>query len=215
MKGHFQAGVTWTLMLEMKDNGTVGYGTAPSNNPFDYLNGEWATSQDFQRNTIRVWALVQLPWDINASVTYFYGSGNRFADSIATAPYGKTGTNRLNLAGNGGPEPAITIPASVLDRWDGPAVINSGDTIPRNALEGLPLEKVDLHLTKDVKFGGNRRVQLVAEVFNLFNHANYGAYNVSLSPTSAATTALFGTPATNSGTAYVSRQAQLGFKVGF
>jgi len=41
--------------------------------------------------------------------------GNRFADSIATAPYGKTGTNRLNLAGNGGPEPAITIPASVLD----------------------------------------------------------------------------------------------------
>ena len=53
LKNHFQAGVTWTLMLEMKDNGTVGYGTSPANNPFDYLNGEWATSQDFQRNTIR------------------------------------------------------------------------------------------------------------------------------------------------------------------
>jgi hypothetical protein len=156
-----------------------------------------------------------MPWGINASVSYFYGSGNRFAASIATAPYGKTGTNRLNLAGNGGPSPAITVPAAVLDRWDGPAVINSGDTIPRNALEGLPLHKVDLHVTKDLRLGGKAKVQLVGEVFNLFNHGNFGSYNTSLSPTSAATTALFGTPATNSGTAYVSRQAQLGFKVQF
>ena len=87
--------------------------------------------------------------------------------------------------------------------------------IPRNALEGLPLHKVDLHLTKDIKLGGSARVQLVAEVFNLFNHANYGSYNTSLSPTAAATTALFGTPNQNTGTAYVSRQAQLGFKVQF
>ena len=215
LKNHFQAGVTYTLMLEMKDNGTVGYGTAPANNPFDYLNGEWGTSLDFQRNTIRTWALAQMPWGINASVSYFYGSGNRYAASIATAPYGKTGTNRLNLAGNGGPSPAITVPASVLDRWDGPAVINSGVTIPRNALEGLPLHKVDLHVTKDLRLGGRAKVQLVGEVFNLFNHGNFGSYNTSLSPTSAATTALFGTPVTNSGTAYVSRQGQLGFKVQF
>jgi len=94
-------------------------------------------------------------------------------------------------------------------------VINSGDTIPRNALEGLPLHKVDVHVTKDIKLGGNNHVQLVGEVFNLFNHANFGSYNTALSPTSAATTNLFGTPVTNSGTAFVSRQAQLGFKVQF
>ena len=215
MKNHFQAGVTWTLMFEMKDNGTVGYGTAPANNPFDYLAGEWATSLDFQRNTVRTYALAQLPFGINASVSYFYGSGNRFAASIATAPYGKTGTNRLNLAGNGGPSPTITVPASVLDRWDGPAVITSGMTIPRNALEGLPLHKVDLHITKDITIAGHSKAQLIGEVFNLFNHANYGSYNTALSPTSAATTALFGTPASNTGTAYVSRQAQLGFRLTF
>jgi hypothetical protein len=202
-------------MFEMKDNGTVGYGTAPANNPFDYLNGEWATSVDFQRNTIRTYALVQLPWGINTSVSYFYGSGNRFAASIATAPYGKTGTNRLNLAGNGGASPTITVPAAMLDRWEGPAVITSGMTIPRNALDGLPLHKVDLHVTKDIPLGGHAKAQLIGEVFNLFNHANYGSYNTALSPTSAATTALFGTPVTNSGTAYVSRQAQLGFRVTF
>ena len=215
LKNKVQAGVTWTLMLEMKDNGTIGYGTQPANNPFDYLDGEWATSQDFQRNTIRMWGLMQLPWGINTSVTYFYGSGNRFPDSIATAPFGKPGTNRLNLSAAGTASPAITIPAAVLDRWDGPAVINSGDVIPRNALSGLPLHKVDLHITKDIRLGGSAKVQLVAEVFNLFNHGNFGSYNTSLSPTAAATTALFGTPNQNTGTAYVSRQGQLGFKIQF
>jgi hypothetical protein len=215
MKNRFQAGLTYTLMLEMKDNGSVGYGTQPANNPFDYLDGEWATSQDFQRNTVRVWGLMQLPFGFATSVTYFYGSGNRFNNSIATAPYGKPGTNRLNLTATGAATNAITIPASVLDRWNGPAVINSGDVTPRNALEGLPLHKVDLHVTKDIKLAGTARVQLVAEVFNLFNHANYGSYNTSLSATSAATTALFGTPNQNNGTAYVSRQGQLGFKVAF
>ena len=215
LRNHMQAGLTYTLMLEMKDNGTVGYGTAPANNPFDYLNGEWATSADFQRSTLRTWALVQLPLGFSTSVTYFYGSGNRFGNSIATAPYGKTGTNRLNLTATGGATNAITVPASVLDRWDGLAVINSGDVIPRNALTGLPLHKVDLHLTKDIKLASAMRVQLVAEVFNVFNHANYGSYNTSLSATSTATTALFGTPNQNTGTAYVSRQAQLGFKLAF
>jgi hypothetical protein len=215
MRNRFQMGVTYTLMLEMKDNGTVGYGTAPANNPFDYLDGEWATSVDFQRHTLRTWALVQLPYGFNTSVTYFYGSGNRFNNSIATAPYGKTGTNRLNLTATGGPTSSIVIPDAVLDRWDGPAVITSGMVIPRNALEGLPLHKVDLHVTKDVKLAAAARVQLVAEVFNVFNHANYGSYNTALSATSAATTALFGTPNQNTGTAYVSRQAQLGVKFAF
>jgi len=145
-------------------------------------------------------------------VSYFYGSGNRFNDVIATAPYGKTGNNRLNLAGNGGPEPTIVIPASILDRWDGPATIASGAVIPRDALEGLPLHKVDLHVTKDIPLGGHAKAQLIGEVFNLFNHANYGAYNTSLNP---ANPSAFGLPATNAGTAYVSRQGQLGFRLTF
>ena len=49
-------------------------------------------------------------------------------------------------------------------------------------------------------------------MFNLFNHANYGAYNTSLNP---ANPSAFGQPATNAGTAYVSRQGQLGFRITF
>ena len=215
LRKRFQAGLTYTLMLEMKDNGTVGYGTAPANNPFDYLAGEWATSVDYQRNTIRAYGLLQLPWNFNTSVTYFYGSGNRFNNSVNTAPYGKLGTNRLNLTATGAATNAITIPAAVLDRWNGPAVIESGTVVPRNALEGIPLHKVDLHLTHDIKTGGASRLRLVAEVFNLFNHKNFGSYNTVLSATAPATTALFGTPNQNGGNAYVPRMAQLGFKLLF
>lgn len=120
---------------------------------------------------------------------------------------------------------AIVIPATatlangdvipIADRFNGPSTINSGGAIPRNALAGLPLHKVDLRLTKDIAIAGTAKVSLIAEVYNLFNHHNYGSYNTSLSSTSAATTALFGRPQQNTGNAYVPRQAQVAFRIGF
>ncbi len=56
---------------------------------------------------------------------------------------------------------------------------------------------------------GATRVSLIAEVYNLFNHANYGSYNTSLSSAS------FGLPQQNVGNAYVPRQASFAFRVGF
>src|SRR5258708_23922624 len=97
---------------------------------------------------MRMRGLIQLPVGFNASVTYFYGSGNRFNDSIATALFGKPGPNRLNLSATGTSAGSITIPASKLDRWNGPAVIAPVDVIPRDALHGLPLHKAGLHATE-------------------------------------------------------------------
>jgi hypothetical protein len=62
---------------------------------------------------------------------------------------------------------------------------------------------------------GPRSATLRLEVFNLFNHNNYGSYNTTLSATNPAATALFGTPLQNTGNAYVPREAQLGFRFGF
>jgi hypothetical protein len=215
LRSGFQAGVTYTLMLAMHDDGTLGYTTPSANNPFDYLDGEYATSADFQRNTVRVWALYQLPWGFSTAVSYFYGSGNRYNATIAGTPYGKTGSNRLNLSNTGGPAATIVIPAEMRDRWLGPDEITSGMVIPRNALKGLPLHKVDLRLTKEFRLVGTARVQLIGEVFNLFNRANYGSYSTTLSATNPAITAAFGRPAQNTGNAYVPRQAQLGFRLAF
>jgi hypothetical protein len=209
LKNRIQGGITHTLMLAMHDDGGFNYTNPSANNQFNYIDGEYATSTMFQRNTVRVWGLVALPLGISTSIAYGYGSGNRFAATIATAPYGKPGQNRLNLTAAGGPSPAITVPSGVLDRWNGPAVVASGAVIPRNALEGLPVHKVDVRLTKDIKLGGTAKVSLMGEVFNLFNHRNYTGYFNQLNPTNAATTARFGLPSAAS----VSRQGQLGFRV--
>ena len=120
-KNNFQGGVTYTYMLSMHDDGNIGYTAPGQNNPFDYLDGEYATSTDFQRNTLRMWALYRMPWGISTSVSYFYGSGNRFNAAIARRRYGKPGTNRLNLTAAGAPTNAIVIPAT--------ATLANGDVI--------------------------------------------------------------------------------------
>jgi len=224
-KNNFQSGVTYTYMFSMNDDGNIGYTAPGQNNQFDYLDGEYATSLEYQQNTLRMFGLYRLPWGISTSLSYFYGSGNRFNSAIAAAVYGKPGTNRLNLTAAGTPTNAIVVPATatlangdvidIASRFHGPSTINSGDTIPRNALAGLPLHKVDLRLTKDIGLGGNRKLSLIGEVYNLFNHHNYGSYNLNLSATAAATTALFGQPQQNTGNAYVPRQAQFAFRLGF
>jgi hypothetical protein len=193
----------------MHDNGTPGLVSPTANNQFDYLDGEYATALMFQRNTLRAWSVYQMPWGLSTALSYAYGSGNRYNATIATAPYGKTGSNRLNLTATGGATGAITIPDAVLDRWGGATVVPSGAIIPRNALEGLPYSKFDLRLTKDIKLARSFKASLIGEVYNLFNHANYTAYVTQLSATSAVTTARFGQPSQAS----ISRQGQLAFRI--
>ncbi len=47
------------------------------------------------------------------------------------------------------------------------------------------------------------------EVFNLFNHANYGSYVVNESSTE------YGKPSLNQNVAYQPRMLQMGFRLGF
>jgi hypothetical protein len=208
-KNHVQGGITYTLMISMHDDGTASLTNPGANNQFDYLNGEYATSAAFQRSTLRTWAVYQMPWGFSTSLSYAYGSGNRFAASIPVAVYGKPGTNRLNLTATGGSTNVITIPSAVLDQWQGPSVITSGALIPRDALEGTSYSRLDLRLTKDIKLARTLKVSLIGEIYNVFNHANYTAFKTTLSATSAATTAQFGQPSA----ADISRQGQLAFRV--
>jgi hypothetical protein len=201
-RDNFQAGVTYTVMFYMHDNGTIGYTQGDANNQFDHLDGEWARSTDFQRNTLRAWAMYHLPWGFSLSGVYFYGSGNYYSTNHASVPYGKPGTNRLNL---GAP---ITIPENLRDRFDGPDVIGTGQVVPRNALRGLPLHKVDVRMAKEFRLRG-MRVSLFGEVFNLFNHANYGSFVGQVN------SATLGQPRQQLGNAYVPRSGQLGFRVSF
>jgi hypothetical protein len=200
LQDNFQAGATYTLMFYQHDDG--GSWNNMGDNPFD-REAEWARSTSFQRNTVRLWGMYQFPIGLSVSSVYFYGSGNYYGGTISGAPYGKPGTNRLNI---GAP---ITIPEGMRERFDGPDLIGSGEVAPRNALRGTPLHKVDLRVQQEIRMVGNVRLQLVGEVFNLFNSKNYGSFVTQIN------NSRFGEPNQNLGNAYVPRSGQLGFRVSF
>jgi hypothetical protein len=210
LRNNFQAGLTYTYMFHMRDDNLGGSGAIGStaSNPFDHLDGEWARSTDFQRHTFRSYWLYQLPWQLSLSGVYFYGSGNYYSTTLSSLAYNGGGANRLNLG------PPISVPADVQDRFEGPPVIGTGDVVPRNALKGFSLHRVDLRVAKDIPLGQRLKITAIAEVFNVTNHANYGSYVGTVDSTS------FGQPVavasfSGLGTAYVPRSGQLAFRVSF
>jgi hypothetical protein len=196
-KNNWQANLSYTFVLFQHDD-TTGF-QFEGNNPFD-PEAEWARSTEFQRHTIRLNGIWRLPYDISFAGAYLYGSGNYFATTYAASPFGAVGTNRYVTA-------PLTVNASALDRFDGDPTYAVGQIIPRNALRGFPLHRVDLRLAKDLNLPGGVRVTGIAEVFNLFNHKNYGAYNAQVN------SATFGDPRQNLLNSYQPRVAQLAFKV--
>jgi hypothetical protein len=75
---------------------------------------------------------------------------------------------------------------------------------------GEPLHRVDLRFMKRVRLGGARQLDGILEVFNVFNHANYGSYSTNLS-----IPANYGRPQQNLNVAYAPRMMQLGFRFAF
>ncbi|MBI2840731.1 MAG: TonB-dependent receptor [Acidobacteria bacterium] len=83
--------------------------------------------------------------------------------------------------------------------------------VGRNAGEGPDFFSVDLRLSKKMYFsGGERDLELLFEVFNLFNRKNYSSVNTVFGPGPSALPT-FGQPTA----AYPARQIQLGAKLTF
>jgi len=81
--------------------------------------------------------------------------------------------------------------------------------VPRNAFKGDPLHKVDLRLSKEVPLPGHVKLMGIAEVFNLFNHTNFGNYQALVN------TSTYGNPVQNSANTYLPRSGQFAFKITF
>jgi len=114
---------------------------------------------------------------------YFYGSGQRFATTYGgdLRRMGANSTNRLRP---------------------------DGSIVPRNNFVGRPIHRVDMRLQR--RFGLSRlNVEGMLEVFNLFNHENFGSYTTNESSAS------YGQPSANTNVAYQPRTVQLGFRMTF
>jgi hypothetical protein len=126
-------------------------------------------------------------WDagygIQLSGLYFYGSGQRFATTYGgdRRQMGAASTNRLRP---------------------------DGTIVPRNNFVGHPIHRVDLRLQRRFNLGRVKADGMV-EVFNLFNHENYGSYVTNEASAS------YGQPSANTNVAYQPRMGQVGFRFTF
>jgi hypothetical protein len=147
------------------------------------LGNVWSLAEGDQRHRAVFNAIVGLPRGLQFSGLYFYGSGQRFSSS-----YGADIRNSGNY---------------------GTRLRPDGTVMPRNDVVGQPLHRVDVRLFRQFPIGHTVKVEGSFEVFNLFNHANYGSYVTSESSAS------YRQPQQSLGVAYQPRMAQVGFKVTF
>jgi hypothetical protein len=145
----FQFGVTYNLVFYKHDTGvgSAGYG-AMQVNTFSIMT-DWATSSDFQRNTLRFNGVWTLPKGFSLSSYWGYGSRNPgYTTSTNVDPLGIGSTRiRSNLS-----------------------------VIPRNNFYGDNFQALDVHLAKDLNFGERFKVTGIAEVFDVYNHQQF-TYN--------------------------------------
>jgi hypothetical protein len=147
------------------------------------FGGERTLSILDQRHRAVFNSIWQGPYGFELSGLYFYGSGQRFATTYSgdLRQMGVSSTNRLRP---------------------------DGTIVPRNNFVGLPLHRVDVRLQRRFNLGPAKLDGLL-EVFNVFNHANYGSYVTNEASKS------YGQPTANVNEAYRPRSAQLGFRMMF
>jgi hypothetical protein len=150
------------------------------------LGNSWAYAGGDQRHRAVFNGIVDLPFALQVSGIYLYGSGQIFP-----ASYGQDLRDQGSSASPGG-----------LLRPD-------GTIVPRDELRGKPIHRLDARVVKSFPLGGRVKAEGSFEVFNLFNHANFGNYVTNeISPK-------FGQPVQNLNVAYLPRMLQLGFRFMF
>ena len=158
---NFQVGVTYTLMFYKHDTGigSAGFGAMQLNN-FD-INTDWATSKDFQRHTLRANGVWTLPKGFSFSAFFGYGSPN----PVVHDQHERRSAGHRRHAH---PERPDGHPAQQLLRR---LVPDAGPAPVQGRAIG------------EVKMTG------IAEVFNLYNHAQYTYNTLETSAASARGTA--------------------------
>ncbi len=162
------------------------------------LGEEYGLASTDQRHRAVFNGIWQMGYGFQLSGLYFFGSGQRFGTVY--------GGDALNTGGTGGANSGLGTPAGGARAR--PANVGGGAT-PRNGIVGDPIHRVDVRLQKRFALAGRAGIDGMLEVFNLFNHANYGSYTV------AESNRQYGQPSFNPNVAYQPRMVQLGFRFTF
>ncbi|MBI4886082.1 MAG: TonB-dependent receptor [Acidobacteria bacterium] len=201
MSNRWQASATYSLSA-FRDGVPNPWSGVMSPVPFALqspLAGEYGLAATDQRHRAVLNGIWQMGYGFQLSGLYFFGSGQRFATLYGGDALNTGGTGTSNNPGLGAP--AIGARAR-------PANVGGGAT-PRNGVEGKTIHRVDVRLQKRFALLGRANIDGMLEVFNLFNHANYGSY------TTTESNRQYGQPSFNPNVAYQARMAQLGLRFAF
>ncbi|MGH9253814.1 MAG: TonB-dependent receptor domain-containing protein, partial [Vicinamibacterales bacterium] len=149
------------------------------------LGADYGLAATDQRHRAVFNGIWQMGYGFQLSGLYFFGSGQRFATT-----YGGDALNTGTTVGSAQARPASA----------------GGGATARNGLEGKAIHRVDLRLQKRFALLGRTGIDGIAEVFNAFNHANYGSY------TTVESNRQYGQPSFNPNVAYQPRMLQVGFR---
>jgi Carboxypeptidase regulatory-like domain/TonB dependent receptor-like, beta-barrel len=143
---NWQASATYTL-THMKDTSTP-YSQAPDN-IFNF-DADYSPSEADQRHRMVFNSIWQLPYDVQLSGMYFFGSGEHF-----NVTYGG------DLRDTGGYSAGRLRP--------------NGTVVPRNSFAGDPIHRLDMRVAKRIRID-RTTLEGFFEAFNVFNHENFGSY---------------------------------------
>jgi hypothetical protein len=196
MSNQFQVSATYTLSATYYRNvlplnpGCQYPMTAPGvcNVPItlapDFPQNEWYLS-GAQRHRAVISGIWQMPLGLQLSGLYFAGSG-----IVQTTVPGAD----IRLTGSAGYPGRLRRDGSLIDRND----IN----VPA-------IHRVDLRLQRRFRVGHAATFDGMLEVFNVFNHANYGSLTNNLASPA------YSAPVRDANVAYAPRMVQLGFRLEF
>ena len=118
---------------------------------FDPLaDGEWGPMNNDERHRVVAMGVFELPYGVQLSPVF---------QAASARPYNLTAGSDLNADGTNN------------DRYIDPA---TGQQVSYNAARGDNTMVLDLRTTKFFALGGDRRLGLFAELFNVFNTVNFG-----------------------------------------
>ncbi len=200
MSNRWQAQATYTLSgwWDEKSPPRIVALPGPTASDYDFplskmYGGEYTLAVGDQRHRATFNAIYDMTHGFQLSGVYFFGSGERFPSMYGNGACGNVGAAFCSTS-NPRNEEARLRP--------------NGTLVPRNDLVGKPIHRVDLRLTKRLQLG-RASVSGILDVFNAFNHKNYGSY------TTLESNANYGKPVQNRNTSYLPTTVQLGFRVTF
>jgi hypothetical protein len=156
-----------------------------------FLNGD-------QRNRATVNGIWELPVGFQLSGLYFFADNGKMTPTSGFDILGLGSSTTASIVGTNN---GITGSANRL-RQD-------GTLIARNSFERSDLHRVDMRIQKRFRLSNRVTLDGIAEVFNMFNHANYNAFVTNEAARN------YGAPQYDSNIAFQPRTMQFGFRTTF